>query len=73
MTETTQTPGKPAVKSLTLQSLVALALSIALSRAGAALPDGAVSSIAGAAIDFLSMIGILGAAVGRARASKLIG
>ncbi len=64
---------KPAVKSLTLQSLVALALSISLARAGAVLPEGAVQSVAGAAIDFLSLIGMLGAAVGRARASKAIG
>jgi hypothetical protein len=71
MTETTD--AKPAVKSLTLQSLVTLALSLALSKLGTVLPDGAISNIAGAAIDFLSMIGILGAAVGRARADKKIG
>jgi hypothetical protein len=66
-------PAKSALRSLTLQSLVALAVAAALERAGAALPYGASQELAGAAVDLISMIGLVGAAVGRARANGPIG
>lgn len=64
---------KPAVKSLTLQSLVTIAVAMALGRVGAVLPEGMVHDIAGAAIDLASMIGMIGASIGRARAKSPIG
>ncbi|MBL8549522.1 MAG: hypothetical protein JNJ73_06025 [Hyphomonadaceae bacterium] len=54
--------------SLTLRSAAALAVAYVAGRFGAHLPEGAAQEIAGALIDLLFALGLLGVGVGRARA-----
>jgi cation transporter-like permease len=58
----------PALSSLTLRSAVAIAIAFAASRFGVALPDGLAEQTAGALIDLVTVLGLIGVAVGRARA-----
>lgn len=59
---------KSAIQSLTLKSAAAIAIAAAASRAGIVLPDGAAQELATAFIDLVVTLGLIGVAVGRARA-----
>ncbi len=59
---------KPAIQSLTLQSAAAIAIAVAAQRLGVALPEGAAQELAAAFIDLVVTLGLIGVAVGRARA-----
>jgi hypothetical protein len=59
---------KPALQSLTLQSAAAIAIAVAAERLGVALPEGAAQELAAAFIDLVVTLGLIGVAVGRARA-----
>ena len=59
---------KPAIQSLTLQSAAAIAIAVAAERLGVALPEGAAQELAAAFIDLVVTLGLIGVAVGRARA-----
>lgn len=63
---------KAAIQSLTLRSAAAIAIAAAASRLGVALPDGAAQDLAAAAIDLVVTLGLIGVAVGRARARTQI-
>lgn len=62
------TAEKPALHSLTLRSAVAIAVAAIAHRFGVALPEGAAQELAQAALDLLLTLGLIGVAVGRARA-----
>ncbi len=65
----TSTPTeKTAIQSLTLRSAAAIAIAAAANRLGLILPDGAAQEIAASAIDLVVTLGLIGVAVGRARA-----
>jgi len=51
-----------------LRSAAAIAVAAAASRLGVTLPEGAAQELAGAAIDLVVTLGLIGVAVGRARA-----
>ncbi len=57
-----------AIQSLTLRSAAAIAIAAAASRLGVILPDGAAQELAGAFVDLVVTLGLIGVAVGRARA-----
>lgn len=59
---------KSAVQSLTLRSAAAIAIAAAADRLGVILPDGAAQELAGAFVDLVVTLGLIGIAVGRARA-----
>ena len=59
---------KSAVQSLTLRSAAAIAIAAAAQRLGVVLPDGAAQEAASALIDLVVTLGLIGVAVGRARA-----
>lgn len=59
---------KSAIQSLTLRSAAAIAIAAAAERLGVILPDGAAQEAAGALIDLIVTLGLIGVAVGRARA-----
>jgi hypothetical protein len=59
---------RPAIQSLTLQSAAAIAIAVAAERLGVALPEGAAQELAAAFIDLVVTLGLIGVAVGRARA-----
>lgn len=59
---------KSALRSLTLKSAVAIAIAAAASRLGVVLPDGAAQELAGALVDLIVTLGLIGVAVGRVRA-----
>lgn len=59
---------KSAIQSLTLRSAAAIAVAAAADRFGVVLPDGAAQEIAGALVDLIVTLGLIGVAVGRARA-----
>jgi hypothetical protein len=59
---------KPALQSLTLRSAAAIAIAAAAGRLGVELPEGAAQELAAAAIDLVITLGLIGVAVGRARA-----
>lgn len=61
---------KPAHRSLTLASTLAMALAFAVERAGLTPAPGALDAIAQALIDLVFSLGLLGVGVGRARASQ---
>jgi hypothetical protein len=69
---TTQPIEKAAIQSLTLRSAAAIAIAAAASRLGVVLPDGAAQELAAAAIDLVVTLGLIGVAVGRARARTQI-
>jgi len=59
---------KSALHSLTLQSAAAIAVAVAAERLGVVLPEGVEQELASAAIDLVVTLGLIGVAVGRARA-----
>jgi hypothetical protein len=59
---------KPAIQSLTLQSAAAIAIAVAAERLGVALPEGAAQDLAAALMNLVVTLGLIGVAVGRARA-----
>jgi hypothetical protein len=59
---------KPAIRSLTLQSAAAIAVAAAAERLGVILPDGVAQELAAAFIELVVTLGLIGVAVGRARA-----
>jgi hypothetical protein len=59
---------KPAIRSLTLQSAAAIAIAAAAHRLGIVLPEGAAQELAAAFVDLVVTLGLIGVAVGRARA-----
>lgn len=62
------TEAKSPNASLTLRSVVVIAAAFVAQKIGMAVPDTLVRDIASAAFDLAAMLGVLGAAVGRARA-----
>lgn len=67
MSETGPVP-RAAFNSLTLRSAAAIAVAVAAERIGVALPEGAAQELASALIDLIVTLGLIGVAVGRARA-----
>lgn len=63
----TPTP-KPALHSLTLQSAAAIAIAVTAERLGFTLSEGASQELASAFLDLVVTLGLIGVAVGRARA-----
>ncbi len=59
---------RPALQSLTLKSAAAIAIAAAAGRLGLILPEGAAQELAGALIDLVVMLGLIGIAIGRSRA-----
>jgi hypothetical protein len=59
---------KSAYQSLTLRSVAALAVAAAASRLGVELPLGVAQDLAGAVVDLVFTLGLIGAAIGRVRA-----
>ena len=53
---------------MTLRSAAAIAIAAAAQRLGVVLPDGAAQEAASALIDLVVTLGLIGVAVGRARA-----
>lgn len=66
---TIQTQAKPALESLTLRSVAAIAIAIFAGKAGVNLPEGAPQELAGAVFNLMATLGMIGVAVGRTRAS----
>ncbi len=66
MSETPST--KSAIQSLTLRSAAAIAIAAAADRIGFVLPAGAAQEVASAIINLIVTLGLIGVAVGRARA-----
>jgi hypothetical protein len=69
MTPDTQ---KSVLRSLTLKSAVAIAIAAAASRIGVVLPEGAAQELAGALVDLVVTLGLIGVAIGRTRARSQI-
>lgn len=59
---------KSAIQSLTLRSAAAIAIAAAAERLGVILPEGVAQEAAGALFDLIVTLGLIGVAVGRARA-----
>jgi hypothetical protein len=59
---------KAAIQSLTLRSAAVIAIAAAADRLGIVLPEGAAQEIAGALIDLVVTLGLIGVAIGRTRA-----
>lgn len=59
---------KAAMQSMTLKSAAAIAIAAVASHFSFALPEGGAQQIAGAFIDLITTLGLIGVAVGRARA-----
>lgn len=59
---------KSAIQSLTLRSVAAIAVAAAADRLGVILPEGGAQDIAGALIDLVVTLGLIGVAIGRTRA-----
>jgi hypothetical protein len=65
----TATPDqRAAIQSLTLRSAAAIAIAAGATRLSIDLPAGAAQDIAGAMIDLITTLGLVGVAVGRTRA-----
>jgi len=64
----TSLPEKPALQSLTLRSAAAIAIAAAADRLGVVLPEGAAQEVAGALLDLVVTLGLIGVAIGRTRA-----
>jgi hypothetical protein len=64
----TSNPQKTAIQSLTLKSAVAIAIAAAAGRLGLVLPEGGAQELASALVDLIVTLGLIGVAVGRARA-----
>jgi hypothetical protein len=65
---TTSPIDRSAIHSLTLRSAAAIAIAAAANQLGIVLPEGAAQELAGAAIDLIITLGLVGVAVGRTRA-----
>lgn len=63
---------KTPLDSLTLRSAAALAVAFVAGKLGLELPEGAAQDIAGAVIDLIFALGLIGVGVGRARAKAPI-
>jgi len=59
---------KPAIHSLTVRSAAVIAIAFAADRLGLVLPEGAAQEIARVLIDLVVTLGLIGVAIGRARA-----
>lgn len=59
---------KPAMQSLTLKSAAAIAIAAVAGRFAVELPAGAAQELAGALIDLITTLGLIGVAIGRTRA-----
>lgn len=59
---------KPAMQSLTLKSAAAIAIAAVAGRFAVELPPGAAQELAGALIDLVTTLGLIGVAIGRTRA-----
>lgn len=59
---------KSAIQSLTLRSAAAIAIAAAADRLGVVLPEGAAQEIAGALVDLVVTLSLIGVAIGRVRA-----
>jgi hypothetical protein len=59
---------KTAIQSLTLRSAAVIAIAAAADRMGIVLPEGAAQELAGAFIDLVVTLGLIGVAIGRTRA-----
>lgn len=59
---------RAALKSLTLKSAAAIAVAAAAGRLGVALPEGLAQEAASAGVDLIVTLGLIGVALGRARA-----
>lgn len=59
---------RSAIQSLTLRSAAAIAIAAAADQLGVVLPEGAAQELAGAFVDLVVTLGLIGVAVGRARA-----
>ena len=59
---------RAAIQSLTLRSAAAIAVAAVASRLSIDLPAGAAQDVAGALIDLITTLGLVGVAVGRTRA-----
>jgi hypothetical protein len=59
---------KSAAESLTLKSAAAVAVAIVANRFSVDLPDGVAQQFAGAVVDLVTTLGLIGVAIGRARA-----
>lgn len=68
MSQLSPTNEKPATNSLTLRSAAAIAVAFAAERFGVALPEGVAQETAGALVDLIVTLGLIGVAIGRARA-----
>lgn len=68
MPDTAITTDKPALQSLTLKSAAAIAIAAVASRCAVELPPGAAHDLAGAIIDLVTTLGLIGVAIGRTRA-----
>lgn len=64
---TTQTE-KPLTHSLTLKSAAAIAIAAVASRFSVELPDGVARDLATILVDLVTTLGLVGVAIGRARA-----
>jgi hypothetical protein len=58
----------PLSQSLTLKSAAAIAIAAVAARFSIDLPDGLAQQFAGAIIDLITTLGLMGVAIGRARA-----
>lgn len=61
-------PTKPAIDSLTLKSAAAIAIAFVANRLQIALPDGLAQELASGFVDLIVTLGLIGVAIGRARA-----
>lgn len=59
---------RSAIHSLTLRSAAAIAIAAAAERIGVVLPEGAAQDLAGAFVDLVITLGLIGVAIGRTRA-----
>ncbi len=59
---------KPASQSLTLKSAAAIGVAAIAARCSIDLPDGVAQNLAGAIIDLVTTLGLIGVAIGRTRA-----
>lgn len=59
---------RAAFHSLTIRSAAAIAIAFAASNFGVELPEGAAQELADAAFDLIVTLGLIGVAIGRARA-----
>ncbi|MES1200333.1 MAG: hypothetical protein ABUS57_02655 [Pseudomonadota bacterium] len=63
---------KPAIESLTLKSIAAIAVAFVANHFKFALPIGAAQDVASSLIDLVTTLGLIGASIGRVRATKPI-